>query len=329
MNSKTTLQELQSNLSPFEKSSNGRSLWQMANSVVPFLALWCAAYLALSVSFWITLALSVLACGFFIRTFIIFHDCCHQSFFKSRRANEWTGIITGILTFFPYYQWRYEHAVHHASSGNLDRRGTGDIWSLTVKEYLALPLSRKIWYRVYRNPFFMFGVGPIHLSLIGYRLNRKGAGRRERLNTHMTNLALVGIFGLLCWTLGWQKVLLVEGPILYLAGIAGIWLFYVQHQFEGTYFVRTDDWGFETAALQGSSFYKLPKILQWMTGNIGFHHVHHLGTRVPNYNLQRVHESTPSLQLVPTVSLLSSLRALRYRLWSEERGRFVRFKDIR
>lgn len=329
MNDRTTLQELQRDLSPFEEPSVRRSVWQLTNSIIPFLALWCLAYLAESLSLWITLALAIAASGFFIRIFIIFHDCCHQSFFRSRRANEWTGIITGILTFFPYYQWRREHAVHHATSGNLDRRGTGDIWSLTVNEYKTLPLRRKIWYRVYRNPVFLFGVGPVHLLLIGYRLNRKRAGRRERLNTYATNLTLAGLFGLLCWTLGWERVLLVEGPILYVSGMVGIWLFYVQHQFEGTFFARSGEWEYESAALRGSSFYKLPRILQWMTGNIGLHHVHHLGTRVPNYNLQRVHESTPSLQQVPAVSLLASLRALRYRLWSEERGRFVRFKDIR
>ncbi|WP_407655208.1 fatty acid desaturase [Alicyclobacillus dauci] len=313
---------------PFQKSDTRKSLWQLTNTVVPFLGLWCLAYLSLSVSIWITMVLAILSSGFFMRIFIIFHDCCHHSFFKSRKANETVGIITGILTFFPYYQWKYEHSVHHATSGNLTRRGTGDMWTLTVNEYTESSPLRRIVYRLYRNPFVMFGLGPIHLFLNQYRFNRKGAGRKERINTHVTNFALAGILGLLCFILGWKGVLLVEGPILYLSGMVGIWLFYVQHQFEHTYFEKADKWNYVSAALQGSSFYKLPKVLQWITGNIGFHHVHHLGPRVPNYSLQRAHESVRFLQNVPEISLLSSLRSLRYRLWDENNNRFVGFKEI-
>lgn len=315
-------------IAPYQRSDIRKSLWQLINTIVPFCILWCLAYLSLYVSVWITLALTIPAAGFLIRIFIIFHDCCHHSFFKSRKANEIIGIITGILTFFPYQQWKYEHSVHHAANGNLDRRGSGDIWTLTVDEYLALPPFRRICYRMYRNPVVMFGLGPIFILLLQYRFNRKGAGRKERLNTHATSLALIGIVGLLCWALGWQKFLLVEGPILYLSGMAGIWLFYVQHQFEDSYFEKAENWNYVSAALHGSSFYKLPKILQWMTGNIGLHHIHHLGPRVPNYNLQRLHDSTPSLQKVPTVGLISSLRSLRYRVWDEESKRFVGFRDI-
>lgn len=272
--------------------------------------------------------LAVLASGFFVRVFIIFHDCCHHSFFQNRKANEVVGIITGILTFFPYHQWKYEHSVHHATSSNLERRGTGDMWTLTVNEYTELSQSRRLVYRLYRNPFVMFGLGPIHLFLNQYRLNRKGAGRKERLNTHVTNFTLAGVLGLLCLILGWKGVLLVEGPILYLSGMIGIWLFYVQHQFEHTYFEKAEKWDYLSAALKGSSFYKLPKVLQWITGNIGFHHIHHLGPRVPNYSLQKAHESSPFLQDVSSISLLSSLRSLRYRLWDEDNNRFVGFKDI-
>ncbi|EPZ53102.1 fatty acid desaturase [Alicyclobacillus acidoterrestris] len=315
-------------LAPFQKSDTKKSIWQVINTVVPFLSLWTFAYLSLSISIWLGIAIAVVASGFFIRLFIIFHDCGHHSFFKSRRANEIVGIITGILTFFPYHQWKYEHAVHHATSGDLGRRGTGDMWTLTVKEYEQLPFVKRMVYRVYRNPFVMFGIGPIHLFFNQYRFNRRGAGRKERVNTHITNFTLIAILTALSFILGWKGVLLVEGPILYLAGVIGIWLFYVQHQFEHTYFEESDKWDYVNAALQGSSFYKLPKILQWLTGNIGYHHVHHLGPRVPNYHLQKAHESTDLFRNVPSVTLTSSLGALRYRLWDEDSHRFVAFNEV-
>ncbi|MFB5191986.1 fatty acid desaturase [Alicyclobacillus fastidiosus] len=315
-------------IAPFQKSDTRKSVWQLINTIAPFLGLWWAAYLCLSVSIWVTLPLTILASGFFVRIFIIFHDCCHHSFFKSRRANEIVGIITGVLTFFPYHQWKYEHAVHHATSGDLERRGTGDMWTLTVNEYKQSSLVKRMVYRVYRNPVVMFGVGPIHLFLNQYRFNRKGAGRKERVNTHVTNFTLIAILTGLSFILGWKAVLLVEGPILYLAGVVGIWLFYVQHQFEHSYFEKSDQWDFVSAALQGSSFYQLPKVLQWLTGNIGYHHVHHLGPKVPNYHLQQVHQSTDLFHNVSPITFASSLRALRYRLWDEDRHRFVAFNEI-
>jgi len=311
------------------KSNRWKSVWQLVNSIVPFVLLWGLAYVSLPISIWITLALAILAAGFMIRIFIIFHDCCHQSFFAGRKANAIIGTITGILTFFPYDQWKNEHSIHHATSGNLCRRGTGDIWTLTMEEYMALSPWRRLGYRLYRNPFIMFGLGPVFLFLVQYRLNRKNARTKERMNTYLTNAALIGLMGLLCWTLGWKEVLLVQGSILYLSGVAGIWLFYVQHQFENTYYERELEWDYVSAAMRGSSFYKLPTILQWMTGNIGFHHIHHLDPRVPNYRLQQTHESNADLQHVPTIGLLQSLRALRYRLWDESSKRFVGFKDIK
>ena len=323
MNAKEEQNNWKEGIAPFQRPDVRKSVWQLINTMVPFFVLWCLAYLSLSVSFWITLVLTIPAAGFLVRTFIIFHDCCHHSFFKSRKANVVVGIITGILTFFPYYQWQREHFVHHATSSNLNRRGTGDIWTLTVNEYLALSPFRRMVYKIYRNPFVMFGLGPIYITLIAYRFNRKRAGRKERWNTHATTLGLAVMVGFLCWTLGWQNFVLVQGPILYLSGMVGIWLFYVQHQFEGTYFETEEQWDYVSAALQGSSFYKLPKVLQWITGNIGFHHIHHLGPRVPNYHLHRAHESSPSLQNVPAISFLSSLRCLQYRVWDEEGKKFV------
>ncbi|PWI56719.1 fatty acid desaturase [Sulfoacidibacillus thermotolerans] len=319
---------LKTDLAPYQHSDIRKSLWQLTNTILPFFALWILAYLSLSVSIWLALALTIPAAGFLVRLFIIFHDCCHHSFFKSRRANEMIGIFVGFLAFFPYHQWKFEHSVHHATNSNLNRRGRGDIWTLTVDEYMALPLYRRMAYRLYRNPLIMFGLGPLFILLIQYRFNRKGAGKKERFNTHATNIALLAIIILMSWGLGWQKFLLIEGPILYLSGMAGIWLFYIQHQFEDSYFEKEENWNYVHAALHGSSFYKLPKILQWMTGNIGFHHIHHLGPRVPNYHLQRLYENNPILQKVPTISLLSSLRSLRYRVWDEESKKFVSFRGM-
>ncbi|QQE81368.1 fatty acid desaturase [Alicyclobacillus sp. SO9] len=305
-----------------------RSYWQLINTIVPFVLLWFGAYFSFSISIWLTLFLTIPAAGFLVRTFIIFHDCGHHSFFKSSKANSIVGILTGLLTFFPYNQWKYEHSVHHAGNGNLNRRGLGDIMTLTVDEYMKLPRVRQLLYRLYRNPVVMFGLGPIFLVLIKYRFNRKGAGRKERFNTHLTTVILLAMVTLGGYTLGWERLLFVEGPILYLSGMAGIWLFYVQHQFEDSYFEKADKWDYVTAALEGSSYYKLPKVLQWMTGNIGFHHIHHLGPRIPNYNLQHIYDQTAYLREVSTVGLFSSFRSLRFRLWDEDKKKFIGFKGM-
>lgn len=316
-------------IAPYEKSHINRSIWQLANTLIPFVALWYLAYLSLSVSYWLSLVFIIPAAGFLIRIFIIFHDCCHHSFFNNRKANAFVGTITGILTCCPYNQWRYSHNVHHATSGNLNKRGTGDIWTLTVDEYLSLSPMRKFAYRFYRNPFVMFVIGPIYIFLIDYRFNRKRASKMERINTYLTNLGIVGIAGLLSWTIGWQEFLMIQGPIFLLSGMAGVWLFYVQHQFEHTYFENEEEWDYVRAALEGSSFYNLPKILHWITGNIGFHHIHHLSPKVPNYNLPKAHKNTPFLQKVPSIGLLSSLRSLHYRVWSEQRKKFIGFREIK
>lgn len=315
-------------MSRYEKPNHKHSIWQLINSVLPYSMAWYLAAMSMSYSLWVSIPLSVIASGLFIRIFIIFHDCGHYSFFRNRRGNEIVGMMTGILTFFSYYKWRYDHAVHHATSGNLDHRGTGDLWILTVKEYLELPLFRRFLYRLYRNPFVMFGFGPIYL-LVQSRFNRKGAGRKERWNTYLTNFVLLVCISLLCWILGWQTVLVVQGTILYCSGVVGVWLFYVQHQFEGTYFEESDKWDYFTAALRGSSYYKLPKLLQWVTGNIGLHHVHHLGPRIPNYNLQQFHDNNEFLQEVPQIKLRESLRFLGYRLWDAEAEKFVGFRTVR
>jgi acyl-lipid omega-6 desaturase (Delta-12 desaturase) len=324
-NSKT----LKKQIAPYEKATTKDSVWQLINTIGPFILLWYLAYKSLSISYAVTLILTVFAAAFFVRTFIIFHDCTHYAFFKNRKANKLIGMITGVLTFFPYEQWGHEHSVHHATSGNLDKRGTGDIWVLTVEEYLDAPLWLKLAYRMYRNPFVMFGLGPIYVFLLKNRFNRKGARLKERINTYITNLLIMVTVGTLCWTIGWENFLLVHAPLFLIAGSVGVWLFYVQHTFEDSYYEEDPKWEYVRAAVEGSSYYKLPKLLQWLTGNIGFHHVHHLSPRVPNYRLEAAHKNTPPLQNVPVVTLSSSLRSLRFRLWDEENHHFVSFNDIK
>lgn len=320
---------LRKQVAPFEKANIRASLWQLTNTLIPFFILWFLGYKSLSVSYWLTLGIAVMAAGFLVRTFIIFHDCCHYSFFKNRTANKVLGTLTGILTMFPYSQWQHDHSVHHATSSNLDKRGTGDIWVLTVDEYLEASIGKKIQYRLYRNPFVMFILGPIYVFLIKNRFNRKEARLKERLNTYLTNAAIAAAAGGLCWGIGWESFLMVQGPIFLAAGSAGVWLFYIQHTFEDSYFEADETWEFVKAAVEGSSFYKLPKLLQWMTGNIGYHHVHHLSPRVPNYKLEQVHNSTQPLQNVPTVTMKTSLSSLKFHLWDEQGKKFIRFKDLK
>ncbi|MFE4812641.1 fatty acid desaturase [Peribacillus simplex] len=320
---------LKKQIAPFEQSTTKQSIWQIVNTLGPFIILWYLAYISLSVSYWLALIPAVFAGGFLTRIFIIFHDCTHHSFFKNRRANRIVGTIMGVLTLFPFDQWGHEHSVHHATSGNLDKRGTGDIWTLTVDEYLAAPLKLRFAYRFYRNPLVMFGLGPIYVFLLKNRFNRKGARKKEKMNTYLTNVIIVALVALLCLAVGWQSFLLVQGSIFMISGSVGIWLFYVQHTFEDSYFEENEEWEYVLAAVEGSSFYKLPKLMQFLTGNIGYHHVHHLSPRVPNYKLEMAHNNTQPLENVPTITLATSLRSLRFRLWDEDSKNFVSFKDIK
>lgn len=306
-----------------------KSIWQVVNSLIPYLALCGLMIWALDVSYWLTLALAVAAAGFMIRLFIIFHDCGHGSFFRSRRANHFWGFVTGVLTFTPYHQWRQKHALHHATSGDLDGRGIGDIWTLTVQEYVEAPRWKRIAYRLFRNPFVLFVLLPLYLLLIHQRFPSRAVGRRERLGVHWTNGAILGVVVLMSLTIGLKAYVLIQLPVMMITGAVGLWLFYVQHQFEGVYWQRRRNWGFTEAALNGSSFYKLPRILQWFSGNIGFHHVHHLSPRIPNYNLERCHQAVPLFRRVKPITLLSSLRAFTYRLWDEQRGKLIGYRHLR
>jgi omega-6 fatty acid desaturase (delta-12 desaturase) len=266
--------------------------------------------------------------AFLVRIFIIFHDCGHGSFFKSRNANDILGFVTGVLTFTPYHHWRWEHAAHHATSGDLDRRGLGDIWTLTVQEYLESSRWQRFAYRLARNPIVLFVVAPLFLFMIKHRLPKAKASPRERHSVYWMNLAVLGMAAALSAIFGIKAYLTIQLTILMVAGSTGFWLFYVQHQFEGVYWERGEEWDYTAAALQGSSFYKLPKILQWFTGNIGYHHIHHLSSRIPNYNLESCHKAHPLFQSVKPVTLFSSLKSFTFRLWDEQRRKLVGYGQL-
>ncbi len=292
---------------------------------MPYVAVSVLMYLALGISDLLTLALILPAAGFLVRTFIVFHDCAHGSLLPSKRANRSVGRFLGLFVLSPFQRWRHDHAVHHATSGDLERRGVGDIITLTVGEYRARRWQGRLAYRLMRNPVVMFGFGPIIAMMIGPRIATRSQRPRLRHSVLGTDVALVVVIGGLCWLIGWQSFLIVWAPSAILAGSVGIWLFYVQHQFEDAYWQGAADWSYSEAALRGSSYLKLPRVLQFFTGNIGLHHVHHLNSRIPNYNLQRAHDENAIFRQVPTLSLWDGLRSVRLKLWDEERGKLVTF----
>jgi omega-6 fatty acid desaturase (delta-12 desaturase) len=313
----------QSIVAPYQQPSTTRALWQLVDTLGPYALVWYAIFHAVQISLWAAVPLALLSGSLLVRIFILFHDCAHGSYFRSRRANEIVGRVLGVLTFTPYSHWRREHAMHHSSAGNLDRRGTGDVWTMTVQEYLAASPGRRLAYRLIRNPFVLFVVAPFFVFVIKQRFAFAKADRRQRRSIAMTNLALLGSATLFMWVVGIGPYLLVQAIAMTVAGAAGLWLFYVQHQFEGVYWERDECWEQTAAALRGSSFYKLPRILQWFSGNIGFHHVHHLSPRIPNYHLQRCHESDRLFQQVRPVTLGAGWRSLTFRFWDEQGRRLV------
>jgi len=312
----------------YARADLGHSLWQMVNTLVPYFALWYLMIYSVHISYWLTLLLSIPTAGFMVRTFIIFHDCGHGSFFKSQKANAALGIFTGILTFTPYFEWRHAHAIHHATASDLDRRGVGDVKTMTVKEYLAASWWEKVAYRVLRNPLVMFTIGSFLEFTVFQRFPGPNGGKRERASVWWTNLALVILIGLLIWLVGWKTYLLVQLPVLLLGTSAGVWLFYVQHNFDPTYWARHNKWEFVKAGFEGSSYYQLPAILQWFTGNIGFHHIHHLSPKIPNYKLPKCYKENPIFH-VPPMTILASLSALRMRLYDEERHSMVGWEALK
>jgi omega-6 fatty acid desaturase (delta-12 desaturase) len=311
----------------FQDPTLGRSLWQILNSVIPYLCLLLIMYWSLGISYGLTVALAIPAAGFLTRIFIIFHDCGHGSFFRSRRANRAVGSVVGLLFFLPFHYWTHQHAIHHATTGDLDRRGSGDVHTITVREYVGMSRLRQFLYRAYRHPVSLLLIGPVFTFFIRYRYWHESDGPRRRRSAMVTNLALLAIVTTAALTIGFRTYLLIQLPILLIAGTLGVWLFYVQHQFEWTYWEKHEDWNHLRGALKGSSLYALPPLLQWFTGNIGFHHVHHLNPRIPNYRLQAAHEAIPELHEVRPITLRSSLLTMRCNLWCENRRRMVSFAE--
>ena len=314
---------------PYTGPNARRACLQIATTLLPLVLVVSAAHLALSVSLPLALALALPTAGLLIRTFIIMHDCAHGSFFASRRLNDVVGFITGVLTLTPFVQWRRDHALHHASSGDLDRRGHGDVPTLTVREYLARSRNARLAYRIIRHPMLLLLGGPVHLALNQRLRGRSTATRPSQvLSVWLTNVAIVILLSVAILTVGWKSVLVAYALPYYLAATAGVWLFYVQHQFEDAYWVSHDDWNYLDAALLGSTHLRLSPLLQWFTGSIGLHHVHHAAPKIPNYRLQTCHDENEFFHRSPVVTLRSGTAALRLALWDEDRGRMVGFREV-
>jgi acyl-lipid omega-6 desaturase (Delta-12 desaturase) len=308
-----------------------RSVWQVVNTAAPFAALWLLMLYFVDRAYVVTLLLAVPTGLLLVRLFIIQHDCGHGAFFRSMRVSNALGFVLGVVTLTPYHYWRKIHAIHHAGAGNLERRGFGDVDTLTVREYLALSRGRRFRYRLYRNPFVMFGVGPWFEFVIKHRLPTlvPPTWKRERFSIHFTNLALTGVVALAALTIGLRRLALVHAPVFLVAGTLGVWLFYVQHQFRDTYWEHESAWDYVEAGSKGSSYYALPAVLAWFTGHIGLHHIHHLTSRIPNYRLQRALEENPELQRVTRLTPWRSLACVFYKLWDEEQGRLVGYRYAR
>ncbi len=308
------------------------SLSEIAVTFAPLVALWAAMWALMHVSYWLSLVLALPAAGFLVRLFLIQHDCGHGSFFRHRAINDWVGRVFGVVTFTPYDYWKRTHAAHHAGAGNLDRRGLGDIETLTVREYLNRGWRKRLAYRLYRHPLVMFGVGPTYLFLLQHRAPlglMRGAGWQPWLSAMSTNAGIAIVVALLMWLIGPAPFLLIHGPIFMLAATIGVWLFYVQHQFETTHWTREAEWSLPEAALHGSSYYDLPPVLRWFSANIGVHHVHHLASRVPFYRLREVLRDYPELKQVGRITLRQSLRCVNYTLWDEDAQRLISFGELR
>ena len=318
-------------VSKYAQADFRKAFGQLANTFLPYFGLWALMIVTVVYGFpvWTTLLLAVPAAAFLVRIFILFHDCCHGAFFPSRRANQVLGYIAGILTFTPFADWQRTHIIHHAASGNLDRRGTGDIWTLTVEEYRAASRIKRLGYRLFRNPLLLFTVIPFVLFVILQRFSSAGAKKRERNSVVYTNLAIIAIMVVMSQSIGFGSYMLIQLPIIIMAASTGMWLFYVQHQYEDTYWERQQHWDLTSSGLEGSSYYKLPKVLQWLVGNIGLHHIHHVRANIPNYNLQRCYNEVPLLQMVKPLTLRASLKSLWLNLWDEQKQKLVSFRSIR
>jgi omega-6 fatty acid desaturase (delta-12 desaturase) len=306
-----------------------KALWQIANTFIPYLFLCILMYFSYTAgySYWITLGLAIVASGLLVRIFIFFHDCAHQSFFASKKANTILGYVCGILTFTPYEEWRKSHGQHHNTFGDLDRRGSGDVWTLTAEEFLTASKLKRFRYRFFRNPLVLLCLGPAYLFLVSYRYPHKGSKRRQGYSVMITNAAIAIVILVASLTIGFKAYALIQFPVIFFAGVIGVWLFYIQHQFEGVYWSRHDQWDPIEASLYGSSYYKLPKVIQWFTGNIGLHHIHHLRARIPNYNLQRACDDTKIYLNIEPLTIRKSFICLRLKLWDEKERKLVGFRS--
>lgn len=317
-------------IAPFAQASRGASIFQLVTTVALLLVALVALYWTHKVSYLLTLALSLPTAGLLTRTFIIMHDCGHGSFFTSRRANDIVGTLTGFLTFMPYAKWRREHALHHASSGDLDRRGIGDIYTLTMKEYFSKGWLGRIGYRLSRMPVFLLTIGPVYFFLHQrFPSLRKGAARDELVSVLLTNISVIGLIAIFVLVLGTKTLVTTYLPAYYLSLLGGIWLFFAQHQFEDAYWAEHEEWDYANAAIRGSSHLHLPRVMQWFTGNIGLHHVHHLSPKVPNYRLEAAHKSHPMFALAPVLRAPDAVKVLRLALYDEEHRKLVSFGEAR
>lgn len=312
----------------YARPNHGKAIWQLVNTITPYLGLWVLMVWMLNsgFSFWLVLPIMVVAAAFLVRIFIFFHDCCHGSFFRYKWLNSLVGNITGVLTFTPFEEWKYAHNTHHATAGDLDRRGAGDVWTITKAEYEAMTRGQRLGYRLARNPFVMLMLGPIYVFLISQRYRSPWSRKGEIHSIWITNLLLLAVLFITGFTIGFKTYILIQLPIMLFAGSMGIWLFYVQHQYEETYWAKHEVWDPFKAALEGSSFYRLPGLLQWFSGNIGFHHIHHLHAKIPNYNLSKCFKSIPSLQDIKTLTLRESWGCMNLKLWDENLQKLVPFR---
>jgi omega-6 fatty acid desaturase (delta-12 desaturase) len=314
-------------LATFRKSDSLKATWQLLNTILPYFFLWYLMIrsIQLGYSYLITLIIALPAAAFLVRIFILFHDCVHGSFFRSKRANTLFGYFLGVLVFTSYEEWRFIHLRHHGTYANLDSRGFGDVWTMTLTEYQDSPKRKRLLYRLYRNPLVLIGLGALFNFLLHNRFPDLRVKRKERLSDFYTNLLIIAVVLVAARIIGWWTYLLIQLPVLWLAGGAGIWLFYVQHQFEGGYWARTGEWEPLRAAMEGSSFYKLPAVLRWFSGNIGYHHIHHLNPLIPNYHLKKCYDAVPALQAKEPLTIIKSLSCYRLKLWDEDLQKMISF----
>ncbi len=323
-----TMAELKPCLAPYIKSDPRRSVLQLVITLAPYAVLWYLMTLALRVSFWLMLPLAVLAAGFLVRVFIFFHDCGHNSFFPSTAANRRVGALLGVLVFTPGEQWWHSHALHHATSGNLDKRGQGDVTMLTKAEYLKSSRLQRLSYRVFRSPWGMFGFGPVVMFFIMHRFPTPRYSKKETLSVVWTNLAILALAAAVSLLIGLKAYLIIQFTVMWMAGVVGIYMFYLQHQYENGYWEHTSRWNYVASALLGASYYRLPKLLEWFTGSIGYHHIHHLNPRIPNYNLPKVQASSPLIQQwTRTIGLREGFNTVNYKLWDEQSRRMITWRE--